>query len=106
LEEQAREGNVVDAVTVKRLTNCPRIIAIMLGPLKMTTAQCLRAYRAMAQQAFTPINNGILGWMPQLPGPPGGMFSGTSLEDAVKSIVEQYIGDPEALFANKMCCKT
>jgi hypothetical protein len=78
----------------------------MLGPLKMTVAQCLKAYRVMAQRAFTPIDNGILGWMPQLPGPPGGTFSGTSLADAVKDIVEQYTGDREAPFANKTCCKT
>jgi hypothetical protein len=72
----------------------------------MTVAQCLKAYRAMAQRAFTPIDNGILGWMPQFPGPPRGAFSATSLEEAVKDIVEQYTGDRETLYANKTCCKT
>jgi hypothetical protein len=78
----------------------------MLGPLQMTVAQCLKAYRAMVQQAFTPIDNGILGWMPQLPSLPEGAFSATSLEKAVKYIVEQYTGDRETLYANKTCYKT
>ncbi len=78
----------------------------MLGPLNMTVAQCLKAYRVMAERAFTPIDNGVRGWIPQLPGPPSGTFSGTSLADAVKDIVEQYTGDGETLFANKTCCKT
>jgi len=83
-----------------------RIIAIMLGPLKMTIPQCLKAYKAMAERAFTPINSGFFSWLPQLPARPGGSFSGTCLEEAIKDIVEDYKGDKDALFTDKDCCKT
>jgi hypothetical protein len=86
--------------------NLRRIIAIMIRRLKMTIAECLRAYRTMAQRAFIPIDKGILGWMPKLPGPPRGNFSGSSLEGAVRGIVEEYTGDQEVCFADKTCCKT
>jgi hypothetical protein len=78
----------------------------MLGPLEMTVAQCLKAYRIMAQSAFTPVDTGILGWLPHLPGRPGGAFSGASLTEAIKDIVKEYKKDPDALFADKNCCKT
>ena len=83
-----------------------RIIAIMLGPLRMTVAQCLKAYKDMAKRAFTQINSGFLGWLPQLPARQSGSFSGTCLEEAIKDIVEDYKGDKEALFADEGCCKT
>jgi hypothetical protein len=82
-----------------------RIIAIMLGPLGMTVAQCLKAYEAMAKRAFTP-NTGFFGWLPQSHARPGGSFSGTRLEEAVKHIAEDYKGDREAFFADMDCCKT
>lgn len=78
----------------------------MLGPLKMTVAQCLKAYKVMAERAFTPANSGFLGWLPQLPAQPGGTFSGTSLEEAIKDIVADIKGDKNALFADSSCCKT
>lgn len=77
----------------------------MLGPLKMDVRQCLEAYRAMAKKAFTPIRHGIFGFLPYLPGNPTGAFSGTSLAEAVKDIVQKYKGDREALFADRSCCK-
>lgn len=88
------------------MADAVRIIAIMLGPLKMTVAQCLRAYKTMAKRAFTPINTGFIGWLPQLPARPCGSFSGTRLEEAIRDIVKDYKGDKEALFADKDCCKT
>jgi len=78
----------------------------MLGPLMMTVAQCLKAYKVMAKRAFTPMNSGLIGWLPQLPASPSGSFSGTCLEEAIKDIIEEYKGDKEALFADKDCCKT
>jgi hypothetical protein len=104
-EGPAPEGKGCRTSTIQVLT-VSRIIAIMLGPLQMTVAQCLEAYRFIAQRAFTPIDGGFLAWATQLPGPPGGRFSGASLEEAVKDIVEQQTGDRETLFANKTCCKT
>jgi hypothetical protein len=82
-----------------------RIIAVMPGPLRMTVAQCLKAYKAMAKRAFTPINSGLSGCLPQLPTRPGGCFSGTRLEEAIKEIVKDYKGDKEALFSDEDCCK-
>jgi len=79
----------------------------MLGPLRMTVAQCLKAYKAMAERAFTPIDKGTAwSWVPHLPARPGGAFSGSALADAVKDIVQEYKGDEEAVFADTTCCKT
>ncbi len=78
----------------------------MLGPLGMTVAQCLKAYKAMAKRVFTPTNSGFFSWLPQVPAQPNGSFSGTRLEEAIKDIVKDYKGDKEALFADENCCKT
>lgn len=72
----------------------------------MTAAQSLKAYKDMAKRAFTPIGAGIRAWVLHLPARPGGAFSGTSLADAIKDIVKDYKNDPDALFADKTCCKT
>ncbi|KAH6670455.1 acyl transferase/acyl hydrolase/lysophospholipase [Halenospora varia] len=101
-------------------TSTGGIIAIMLGPLRMTVAQCLTSYKAMAARAFTPIAKErssswslwslwsyLTSWIPHLPGRPGGAFSGVELAEAVKEIVALYKGgEPEALFADTSCCKT
>jgi hypothetical protein len=77
----------------------------MLGPLKMTVAQCLKSYKAMAKCAFTPIKTEFFGLLPQLPARSSGLFSSKCLEDAIKDVVKDYKGDKEALFADKNCCK-
>jgi hypothetical protein len=56
----------------------------MLGRLGMTVDQCIRAYRAMAQEAFTPKRSAIL------PGSPSGAYSATALEAAIKKVVREY----------------
>jgi hypothetical protein len=78
----------------------------MLGPMRMAVAQCLKSYKLMAQRAFTPTESLIPSWMPRLPAPPDGAYSGESLANAVKDIVGEYKGDREALFADITCCKT
>ena len=69
----------------------------MLGPLRMTVAQCLRGYKTAAKHAFTPS---------QLPARPGESFSATCLEEAIKDIMEEYKGAKWAFFSDKDCCKT
>jgi hypothetical protein len=83
-----------------------RIIAIMLGPLRMTVAQHLKAYKFVARRAFTPITSGFSGWPSQLPARPGGSFSATSLEEAIKDTVEECKGAKGAFLSGKNCCKT
>jgi hypothetical protein len=78
----------------------------MLGPLRMTVAQGLKAYETMAARAFTPIDKGFGSSWFHLPGRPGGAFSGDELAGAIKDIVRDYKGDSEALFADTLCCKT
>ncbi|MCJ1393319.1 hypothetical protein MMC18_006191 [Xylographa bjoerkii] len=73
--------------------------------LRMSVAEALKAYKAMARRAFEPVES----WIPRslrLPGAPKGAFSAPSLADAIKDIVEERTGDKEALFAGKTCCKT
>jgi hypothetical protein len=80
------------------------IIAIMLGRLGMTVMNCLKAYKQMAERAFTPVKSKLTAWAH--PAPPKGKFSGESLADAVKDIVEEYADDAQAIFASEACVKT
>ncbi|CEI60191.1 unnamed protein product [Fusarium venenatum] len=66
----------------------PSIIAIMLGKLGMTVDECIRAYKKVAQQAFTPKSRSII------PGPPNGAFSAKQLEAAIKQTVREHCMDP------------
>lgn len=61
-----------------------RIIAIMLGRLRMTVDECIRAYKKVAQQAFTPKRTSIL------PAPPTGAFSAKALETVIKQIIREF----------------
>lgn len=56
----------------------------MLGKLGMTVDDCIRAYKKVAQQAFTPKPWAII------PGRPNGAFSATQLEAAIKQTVREY----------------
>jgi hypothetical protein len=82
----------------------------MLGRLGMNVKDCLKAYKDMAERAFTPVESWLprpLSWLEiRLPAPPNGQFSGASLESAVKDIVKEYAKDAEAVFADESCVKT
>jgi len=86
------------------------IIAIMLGRLKMSVKECLKAYTDMAERAFTPAESRWPWWLQwlevRLPAPPKGEFSGESLANAVRAIVQKYADDKEAVFAEETCVKT
>ena len=66
-----------------------RIIAIMLGRLGMTVDDCIRAYRNVAQQAFTPKRTKII------PASPTGAFSAKALEAAIKQTVREFCMESE-----------
>ena len=55
----------------------------MLGRLGMTVDQCIRAYKKVAQQAFTPKRTSFL------PAPPAGAFSAKALEAAIKQTIRE-----------------
>ncbi|CAI7590894.1 unnamed protein product [Penicillium bialowiezense] len=65
-------------------TSTGGIIAILLGRLGMTVDECIRAYRQVAEQAFTPKRTSIF------PAPPTGAFSAKALENAMKRVVREY----------------
>jgi hypothetical protein len=65
------------------------IIAIMLGRLGMTVDECIRAYREVAQQAFTPKRSTIF------PAAPTGAFSAKALESAIKKTVRKFCVESE-----------
>lgn len=91
----------------------------MLGRLSMTVDECIRAYRSLAQQAFTPKRTSIFhAWL-------SGSFSASALEDAIKRTIREFCVEPEckarrnkgrptvdtcghsdALFQSKECTKT
>ncbi|KAJ5553447.1 hypothetical protein N7494_002825 [Penicillium frequentans] len=72
-------------------TSTGGIIAIMLGRLGMTVDECIRAYRKVAQQAFTPKRTSIL------PASPRGAFSAQALEEAIKQTVREFCTDGECV---------
>ncbi|CAJ0544308.1 Ff.00g035520.m01.CDS01 [Fusarium sp. VM40] len=91
LMEGLREANGLDKVPrpcewfdLIGGTSTGGIIAIMLGKLGMTVDDCIRAYKKVAQQAFTPKPWAII------PGRPNGSFSATQLEAAIKQTVREY----------------
>ncbi|SPB47324.1 unnamed protein product [Aspergillus niger] len=63
----------------------------MLGRLGMTVDECIRAYRKVAQQAFTPKRTSIL------PASPRGAFSAQALEEAIKETVREFCTDGECV---------
>ncbi|KAK7397938.1 hypothetical protein QQX98_012692 [Neonectria punicea] len=65
-------------------TSTGGIIAIMLGRLGMTVDECIRAYLKMAERAFT------RKWTALLPASPGGAFSATKLEEAIRDTVKEF----------------
>jgi hypothetical protein len=67
----------------------------MLGKLGMTVDDCIRAYKKVAQQAFTPKPRAII------PGRPNGAFSATQLEAAIKQTVREYCINPKCLEQRK-----
>ncbi|KAL1972818.1 hypothetical protein VTN31DRAFT_6360 [Thermomyces dupontii] len=72
-------------------TSTGGIIAIMLGRLRMTVDECIRAYRNVAQQVFTSKRTAIL------PGRPSGAFSATALEEAIKQTIREYCVEAECV---------
>ncbi|GLI80403.1 hypothetical protein PoHVEF18_008757 [Penicillium ochrochloron] len=63
----------------------------MLGRLGMSVDECIRAYRKVAQQAFTPKRTSIL------PVSPGGAFSAQALENVIKQIVGEFCTEVECV---------
>jgi hypothetical protein len=67
------------------------IIAIMLGRLRMTVDECIRAYKKVAQQAFTLKRTSIL------PARPTGAFSAKALEAAIKQTIKEFCVEPQCV---------
>ncbi|KAJ5781110.1 hypothetical protein N7457_006270 [Penicillium paradoxum] len=72
-------------------TSTGGIIAIMLGRLRMSVDECIRAYKKVARQAFTPKRNAIL------PARSKGAFSAQALEEAIKQTVRDFCTDKECV---------
>lgn len=86
-----REGKN-DVCSAGTRTHMPcRIIAIMLGRLRMSVDECIRAYKKVAQQAFTPKRTTIF------PASPSGAFSAKALEGAIKQTVRDFCSQPECI---------
>jgi hypothetical protein len=56
----------------------------MLGRLGMTVDECIRAYRKMAERAFTPKRTTLF------PASPSGAFSAKALEAAIRDTVKEF----------------
>ncbi|KAK4869137.1 hypothetical protein LT330_006137 [Penicillium expansum] len=72
-------------------TSTGGIIAIMLGRLGMTVDECIRAYRKVAERAFTPKAHAII------PARPDGAFSARALEEAIKQTVTEFCTNRECV---------
>ncbi|KAL2887643.1 Patatin/Phospholipase A2-like protein [Ceratocystis lukuohia] len=71
--------------------NTGGIIALMLGPLRMTVDQSIRAFRELVEVAFTPKRRSIL------PASPSSAFSAKKLEDAIKKVIREYCTMPSCM---------
>ncbi|KAK3316581.1 acyl transferase/acyl hydrolase/lysophospholipase, partial [Apodospora peruviana] len=76
-------------------TSTGGIIAIMLGRLGMSVGECIRAYKKVAQQAFTPKKTRIF------PASPSGAFSAKALEAAIKQTVREFCTQPDCVARRK-----
>ncbi|KAI1118120.1 acyl transferase/acyl hydrolase/lysophospholipase [Nemania sp. NC0429] len=65
-------------------TSTGGIIAIMLGRLRMTVDECIRAYDKLGQAAFTPKRTSIF------PASPSGAYSARALESAIKQTIREF----------------
>ncbi|KAI1172576.1 acyl transferase/acyl hydrolase/lysophospholipase [Nemania sp. FL0916] len=72
-------------------TSTGGIIAIMLGRLRMTVDECIRAYSKVAQIAFTSKRTTFL------PAAPEGAYSARALESAIKQTVREYCVEPQCV---------
>ncbi|KAK4038535.1 acyl transferase/acyl hydrolase/lysophospholipase [Parachaetomium inaequale] len=72
-------------------TSTGGIIALMLGRLGMTARKSLRAYRKVAEKAFTPKKTS------PLPGSPSGAYSATALEEAIRDVIREFCPAPECV---------
>ncbi|KLU92430.1 hypothetical protein MAPG_11376, partial [Magnaporthiopsis poae ATCC 64411] len=70
-------------------TSTGGIIAIMLGRLGMSVDECIRAYRKVAERAFTPKITAFL------PASPSGAFSAKALEAAIRDTIKEHCVAPE-----------
>ncbi|KAK0647495.1 hypothetical protein DIS24_g7654 [Lasiodiplodia hormozganensis] len=78
-------------------TSTGGIIAIMLGRLRMPVDACIRAYTALAKEAFVPKHP----YLPTLPGHPKGQFFATNLENAIKKVIKEQRGECSEHCKNK-----
>ena len=62
-----------------------RIIALMLGRLRMGVDSAIDAYNSLAQQVFSDQKR----W------PGDGMFKASKLEEVIKSVVQDVTGNPD-----------
>lgn len=80
-----------------------RIIAIMLGRLRMTVDQCIDVYNDLSSKIFAA---GILSQVGS-GATTGARYSSQVLEDSIKAIVKKHAGDADApmLDPNQDGCK-
>ena len=57
----------------------------------MTVGECITAYRAVAEKAFTP-KRGL-----HLPRSPNGAYSATALEAAIKQVIQEHCKEPDCV---------
>lgn len=78
------------------VTNFRRIIALMLGRLRMSVGECIEAYLEMSKRVFGQPNNFAH----------REKFDPAALEGAIQDIVERKLGDKNAALMDSTCCKT
>lgn len=85
-----------------------RLIAIMLGRLEMSVADCIEAYLHISRQAFRPTLYSK--YMPRVMRAITGrsLYDGQQLENAVKDVIQACGEEPDALLETTEddgCCK-
>ena len=93
--ERALEGNRTINV-IKSATEIYSIIALMLGRLRMSATECIAAYLTMSEKVFGQPENFTK----------REKFDPQALEEAIKTIIEQRIGNSGAPLQDPTGCKT
>jgi hypothetical protein len=78
------------------LANGFRIIALMLGRLRMTVSECIDLYLDMSQRVFGQPQNFTH----------REKFDPKALEEVVKTVVQRKTGNRDAPLLDVTCCKT
>ena len=90
------EGILLIKVVENLAAETCSIIALMLGRLRMSVSECITAYIITSERVFGQPQNFTY----------REKFDPQALEEAIKTVVKQRVGSPDALLQDPTGCRT